>query len=356
MKRIKNLLIMIILATISISAASGAEDSQPGGGCEACHPDIVRNYTTSLHYTDAGRIYVNLHGGCEAFGIDVPESCSTNKCHAPTNCNVGCHEGYGVYPEGHGKMVAMDICVDCHLKRSGGGYKGLVYMHGESKKGPHPDIHYEKGLECMDCHPSSDIHGDGQTYKSQWLAVNATCEDCHKNPGKIVKGMNVTQFSTGINAHRIHEGKLDCTACHLGWYQSCINCHLDTHKTDGTTTENFHLGVGYNGKIRPFYRQMTSYGNETYTTFGEFAPHTITDKPHDCAFCHENKEVLCEGCEGEILGPGSFIPQETIDHVLGIAPAPAKTPAATPAESTPGFTVCIAITGMLAAAYLLRRR
>ncbi|KAF5420219.1 MAG: hypothetical protein C5S44_08790, partial [Candidatus Methanocomedens sp.] len=55
---------------------------------------------------------------------------------------------------------------------------------------------------------------------------------------------------------------------------------------------------------------------ETHTGYGEWMPHTITAEAKDCAFCHEKREVFCEGCEGQMLGDGgSFIPQETIDRL-----------------------------------------
>ena len=75
-----------------------------------------------------------------------------------------------------------------------------------------------------------------------------------------------------------------------------------------------------------------------HSAYFEFNPHTTTDKAHDCAFCHEHPEVLCEGCEGQPLGPpgASFIPQETIDRVLALGvPTSTETPAPTPAQ--PGF-------------------
>ncbi len=82
-------------------------------------------------------------------------------------------------------------------------------------------------------------------------------------------------------------------------------------------------------------------------------PHTITADAKDCAFCHEDGEVLCEGCEGQMLGEGgSFIPQATIDRIIG---AHLATPTPTPEEGTPGFGVVVAFAGLLLAVLLFRR-
>ncbi len=52
----------------------------------------------------------------------------------------------------------------------------------EAKAG-HPvhlkDIHAEKGMHCVDCHFTQDVHGDGTTYAEYQAAVEITCQDCH---------------------------------------------------------------------------------------------------------------------------------------------------------------------------------
>ena len=85
------------------------------------------------------------------------------------------------------------------------------------------------------------------------------------------------------------------------------------------------------------------YDNASHVGYGEWFSHTVTDKAKDCAFCHRNPEVLCEGCEGDILGKGgSFIPQETIERVLA---APIETPTPTPAPTaTPTLIIPVVAT------------
>ncbi len=166
--------------------------------------------------------------------------------------------------------------------------------------------------------------------------------------------MNVTQYSLEISAHEIHDGTLGCAACHAGWMTRCVDCHLDTRKAaGGIVTDEFYLAVASDGLIKPFLKMSTIYGNETHTGYGEWMPHTITADAKDCAFCHEDGEVLCEGCEGQMLGEGgSFIPQATIDRIIG---AHIATPTPTPEEGTPGFGVVVAFAGLLLAVLLFRR-
>lgn len=41
------------------------------------------------------------------------------------------------------------------------------------------DVHYQAGLECIDCHNSIDMHGDGKIYSRQFYQVNIRCNSCH---------------------------------------------------------------------------------------------------------------------------------------------------------------------------------
>ena len=41
------------------------------------------------------------------------------------------------------------------------------------------DIHHDKGLECIDCHTSRDVMGDGYAYENMYLQTEVACEDCH---------------------------------------------------------------------------------------------------------------------------------------------------------------------------------
>jgi len=42
-----------------------------------------------------------------------------------------------------------------------------------------PDIHFERGLGCVDCHMGKDVHGDGKIYSRMYNQTNIECTDCH---------------------------------------------------------------------------------------------------------------------------------------------------------------------------------
>lgn len=169
---------------------------------------------------------------------------------------------------------------------------------------------------------ATEMHGSGKEAATQLEVVRTKCEDCHSSPGKTINGMPVTQmpvtqYSTDISAHKIHGDKLDCTACLTGWAPRCVNCHLDTRTGTKVVIDDFHLGIGADGKIKPFMNMTAICDNAAHTGYGEWFPHTITREAKNCTFCHNRSsgsELLCEDCEGQILGEGgSFIPQEIIE-------------------------------------------
>lgn len=152
--------------------------------CSLCHIGV-----------DSNRVWSGSHAsGCGA-------------CHFPYNDNAT-YQGEDPTVKGkwpHSASHKMEnlpdnkVCVRCH-NRSGrialsyegrnDGNNGLVPTRN-GEPGPdiisgvrnvtriQPDIHHEKGLECIDCHTSRDIMGDGYAYENMYQQVEITCEDCH---------------------------------------------------------------------------------------------------------------------------------------------------------------------------------
>lgn len=152
--------------------------------CSLCHIGV-----------DSNRVWSGSHAsGCAA-------------CHFPYNDNAT-YQGEdqtvkGKWPHSASHTMATlpdnKVCVRCH-NRSGriafayegfnDGNNGLVPT---DNGGPGPkivsgvrnvtriqaDIHHEKGLECIDCHTSRDVMGDGYAYQNMYQQTEITCEDCH---------------------------------------------------------------------------------------------------------------------------------------------------------------------------------
>ncbi len=163
--------------------------------------ELYRKFCSLCHVNrETNRIWGGSHGGgCAA-------------CHFPYNDNATYQgedetvQGKWPYSSSH-RMSALPenkVCQRCH-NRSGrialsyqglnDGNNGLVPTKN-GMPGPHllgglrnatsitPDIHFAKGMDCIDCHTSRDIMGDGYAYRNMYLQTEIRCEDCHGSPQK----------------------------------------------------------------------------------------------------------------------------------------------------------------------------
>ncbi|HID43483.1 MAG TPA: hypothetical protein EYP30_06895 [Archaeoglobaceae archaeon] len=277
MKRI--LAVFLVTILILVNQAAAQEET-----CARCHDLGGMDYDTSLHKTLSGIDTGFKQAAGKDFGIDTPEYCF--KCHIE-DCS-GCHSVHKEIPE-------ISDCNKCH--RIGLNYVGYVF---EGQKAEHPDAHYEKGLDCLDCHDIDKIHGDGKKYTFADEAVETDCEDCHLK-GKYVSGREAT-YDPNTDAHKLHPD-LECSACHAGYYTTCYNCHFDTGSYEGYTTEDFHL-MKYEGKYKPAYIQTIKLGDKESKGATVISPHTITSDARKCEECHDNQEkVFMAGYDGRIYGP-----------------------------------------------------
>lgn len=151
-----------------------------------------------------------------------------------------------------------------------GGKQGK--LHGKHYNHLQADIHYDKGMTCIDCHTKQDLHGDGNIYAKKWQAVEVECEDCHgtmtqksnlktswgnpytnlkKEGGKIIltrkmdgkevvvpQVMDAKLSTDGQTAHVAvpkHMESLECYTCHGTWAPQCYGCHAkqDIAKPNG---------------------------------------------------------------------------------------------------------------------------
>jgi preprotein translocase subunit SecG len=166
--------------------------------------------------------------------------------------------------------------------QEGGGKAGK--LHGKNYNHLSPDVHYERGMQCIDCHTQREIMGDGNIYGKKEEAVEIECVDCHGTPDEYpwdenekvttsgaIKSDGTPYGITGGNeftniekigdtlvltskyddeTHDIpllkekkdaaswksndakvamsaipHIDKLECYACHASWAPQCYGCH-----------------------------------------------------------------------------------------------------------------------------------
>jgi thiosulfate/3-mercaptopyruvate sulfurtransferase len=191
---------------------------KPQQACGACHGEVVKNASTSLHYTQNGYLNYLKTMGADVNSPAVQEAfknhcadCHTTcgQCHIsrPTTTEGGLLAGHTV------KKVASlsDTCMVCHAARVGDEYRG-------NYEGVDGDVHWVKlGMACVACHQTASLHGDGQTRTNMYDKPETTCLTCHPN---VLTDNKVQQ-------HTLHGNKVACQVCHAaGSYKNCTNCHV----------------------------------------------------------------------------------------------------------------------------------
>jgi hypothetical protein len=145
-------------------------------------------------------------------------------------------------------------------------------LHGKHYNQLTADVHYQRGMTCIDCHTLRGLHGDGNLYTKREHGVEIECEDCHgtmanesdltsswgnplpnlsRREGEVYLTrkmdsveMRVPQIKTAEYTPEGHAGmvnipahmdNLECYACHAQWAPQCYGCHAkqDVAKPSG---------------------------------------------------------------------------------------------------------------------------
>jgi hypothetical protein len=262
------------------------DPTKPDGATNTPGDDYLRNQCLRCHLWS---------GGAQATGDHRASGCAA--CHVV-------YSDKGVY-EGSDKAIAKDSpdaekgiparpkmhkittkvpeyqCLHCHNRggRTGVSFIGTMEsdnygspykadggkqgsLHGKQYNHLTADIHYQKGMSCVDCHTAQDLHGDGRIYQKKENAVEVRCETCHgtvkeaatfksvwgnklnniqmkdgrpvlvaklsgkEHPVPQLKGAKLSEAGhTAMVAVPKHMEKLECYACHAKWAPQCYGCH-----------------------------------------------------------------------------------------------------------------------------------
>jgi hypothetical protein len=268
-------------------ASNSDADSLLRGACLRCH----------LWTDDKASAGIFRPGGCSACHVLYDED-GLSRSGDPT-----VPKDEPGHPIEH--MITTSIptsqCLWCH--NDGGGRIGLSYAGlavtdpslGQRAAAPgektaygvgimhvNPDVHFRRGISCIDCHDTVDLHGDGNTYSHQEYQVAIRCESCHGSATKppsfrtergdairnveIEEGKPYLRTKIFLERHPIpvlyseessswlaniwHKGhqRLECYACHSTSTPQCYVCHM---VRDDSKTSRFDWVAGIGERQQP---------------------------------------------------------------------------------------------------------
>jgi hypothetical protein len=251
--------------------SSAAYSSGHASGCAACHFPFNNESTyQGRDLTVRGRTGLSASHALEA----LPDNQVCLRCHNRSGrialSYLGLYDGNNSQvPTRQGKPGPVQLS----------GLRNAVHIA--------PDVHAAAGMECIDCHTSRDVMGDGYAYPNMYLQTEISCEDCHggaqvpryrevtreneealresksyrsqvrsgtkllltakgrsysnvfykdgvvyvqgKRSGKLFR----SKVITGTPEHGIvGHGRMECYACHSRTVVQCYGCHTKYDKTE----------------------------------------------------------------------------------------------------------------------------
>lgn len=237
-----------------------------GGGCTACHLNYSDSALASLAYlrpANALSIADSFHH--PQLNLDITDAHCFG-CHSRSGRIATSYEGW------HETMFDKGNIPDAGKYRVLEDERVFEFIRA--------DVHYEKGMACIDCHTSFELMGNGNLYAHEEEQARIKCEDCHfrdrpnttiyqnfdveskkiitqrnwqaeglnfiicKNAGRPMinawidaSGKAVLRIKTGDSllvmkppaqvcfaGGKAHHS-LSCESCHTSWVPQCIGCH-----------------------------------------------------------------------------------------------------------------------------------
>ena len=152
------------------------------------------------------------------------------------------------------------------------------------------DVHFERGMQCIDCHFLQDVHGDGHVYSTNWDHIEIECEDCH---GATARATLVTSGPNGGN---------DLTRAHDASGVPYF------HVSNGRVIQRSRVTPGLQWVVPQTIDRATGLAREAHSgdhvaapgqgsTFaGKQGATALVQAKLECATCHSSWIHNCLGC------------------------------------------------------------
>jgi hypothetical protein len=153
-----------------------------------------------------------------------------------------------------------------------GGKQGQ--LHGKHYNHFTADIHFQRGMVCIDCHTVQDLHGDGNIYSKKELAVEIECTDCHGTL-EAESTLTTSQGNAFTNLERLGNGTVVLTSKIDGSEHVVPQIATATLSPDGETA-------------------MRGVWNHLHDD-----PNDANDRVLECYACHARWTPQCYGCHAK---------------------------------------------------------
>lgn len=255
-------------------------DGSRGGGCSACHltysPDARTQLTTYGTVRAPGRTAVTASQAGQLSSVPTVHPALT--ANPPSGNCFGCHSRSSRISTNYEGWLETDAAAKRSSPDLSNPPPERRLKDGRVLARVTPDVHQERGLECVDCHGAAEVMGKDMVVQRKHEQSRLQCEDCHAlrlattdpvfadpETEKLLALRRVTLAPTQrlattrsgdpmvnvvVNANgqaallgkRTGErhamkapgpacaagkghARLSCESCHTAWAPRCISCH-----------------------------------------------------------------------------------------------------------------------------------
>ena len=206
------------------------------------------------------------------------------------------------------------------------------------------DVHFERGMHCIDCHFLQDVHGDGHVYSTNWDAIEIECEDCH---GARERTNFLTSGPNGGNDLRAPRDE---------------NLRPYFEEVGGAVIQRSRVTPGVFWKVPQTVDQTSPYATEAHAQQHVAAPgegstfaglqgqSQLQTAKLECATCHSSWVLNCMGCHVDLnIGDKQ---RTTIDAAGGVTKSAGENEVWLSNANNPGH-VNFQLLGLLRAPFVL---
>lgn len=247
-----------------------------GGGCNACHLNYSNEAIEQLNKYEDSKLKIKNSQKGEFAEYEFPKMHPQLSLNISNNHCFGCHSRSGrISTNYEGWFETLFTEEEINGKNN-----FRLLMDGRVFQKTSDDIHHQAGMECIDCHVSIELMGDGNAYQHMEEQTKVQCIDCHSNEKRsisyddldfeskkivdlrnakiekekflLTKKSKIPLVNAYINsaskkylitksknkklslnppAKICTEGKahsrLSCNSCHTEWVSHCAGCHTE---------------------------------------------------------------------------------------------------------------------------------
>ena len=238
--------------------------SAHAAGCAACH--FPWNDTATYQGNDRSMKGKAGHSASHTM-TPLPDTQVCSRCHNRSGRIAFSYQGLydgnnGLVPTSNGEAGPV----------SSSGARNLTSIT--------PDVHFAAGMECIDCHTSRDVMGDGFAYRTMYLQTEISCQDCHGSATEVPRYREITRENDEV----LRESRS---------YKKPIKSGMQMIQT---TKGRSYSNVFY--KENSIWLQGKRSGKLHKSKVITGTPeHTIVGHGRlECYSCHSRTSVQCYGC------------------------------------------------------------